>query len=83
MDLRLGKVLAELETDGLADNTIILFFGDNGRLDPRCIHWCYDSVLRVPMILKWPRNLPAPSQVSSGKVDTRILSILDVTATTL
>src|SRR5690606_6002369 len=63
--------------------TIILFFGDNGRLDPRGIHWCYDSGLRVPMILRWPKNFPAPPQVEAGKVDERIISLLDLTATTL
>ncbi len=83
MDLRFGKVLAQLESDGLADDTIIIFFGDNGRLEPRGIHWCYDNGLRVPMIIKWPKNFPAPPQVNPGTVDDRILSLLDVTATTL
>lgn len=83
MDLRLGKVLAQLRADGLEDNTIIIFFGDNGRLDPRGIHWCYDSGLRVPMIIKWPKNYPAPPQIRPGTVDDRIISLIDVTATTL
>jgi len=83
MDLRFGKVLDQLRTDGLEDDTIILFFGDNGRLEPRGIHWCYDSGLRVPLIIKWPKNFPAPSQIAPGKVDEQILSLIDVTATTL
>ena len=57
MDMHIGRVLTQLEADGLTDDTIILFFGDNGRLEPRGIHWCYDSGLRVPMILKWPSEL--------------------------
>lgn len=83
MDLRFGKVLAQLRADGLEDDTIIIFFGDNGRLEPRGIHWCYDSGLRVPMIIKWPKHFPAPSQIRPGSVDGRILSLIDVTATTL
>lgn len=83
MDLRFGKVLAQLRADGLEDDTVIIFFGDNGRLEPRGIHWCYDSGLRVPMIIRWPKNFPAPSQLTPGKVDERILSLIDVTATTL
>ena len=35
MDLRFGRVLERLRADGLEDDTIILFFGDNGRLEPR------------------------------------------------
>ncbi|MEQ1826829.1 MAG: sulfatase [Pirellula sp.] len=83
MDLRFGKVIDQLRADGLEDNTIILFFGDNGRLEPRGIHWCYDNGLRVPMIIKWPKNFPTPSPYNPGTVDDRVLSLIDVTATTL
>lgn len=83
MDARIGKVLAQLRADGLEDDTIIIFFGDNGRLDPRGIHWCYDSGLRVPMIIRWPGNHPAPSGVKAGSVDHQIISLIDVAATTL
>jgi len=30
MDQSIGRVLATLDTQGLADNTIVLFFSDNG-----------------------------------------------------
>jgi N-sulfoglucosamine sulfohydrolase len=37
----------------------------------------------VPMILKWPANFPAPPQYRPGSADDRIISLIDVTATTL
>jgi N-sulfoglucosamine sulfohydrolase len=83
MDLRIGWVLEALERDGLYENTVILFFADNGRLEPRGIHWCYDSGLRVPMILTWPSAIPAPPQYEPGSVNDQIISLLDLTATTL
>jgi arylsulfatase A-like enzyme len=83
MDVRLGKVLAQLRADGLEDDTIILFFGDNGRLEPRGIHWCYDSGLRVPMIIRWPRNFPAPPNCKPGSVNAQVISLIDIAATTL
>lgn len=83
MDLRFGHVLDALEADGLLEETVIVFFADNGRLEPRGIHWCYDSGLRVPMIVRWPAGRPAPPQCRPGLVDDRILSLIDVTATTL
>jgi N-sulfoglucosamine sulfohydrolase len=83
MDVRIGKVLGQLRADGLEDDTIIVFFGDNGRLDPRGIHWCYDSGLRVPMIIRWPKNFPAPPQYRAGTIDQQLHSLIDVTATTL
>ena len=83
MDLRFGRVLDQLQKDGLEENTVIIFFGDNGRLEPRGIHWCYDSGLRVPMIIKWPPSSPAPKHYQPASVDDRLISLIDVTATTL
>jgi len=83
MDIRVGWILEELEKDGLADNTIVIFFGDNGRLDPRGIHWCWDTGLRVPLIIHWPGNYQAPEGYKPGSVNEEIISLLDITATTL
>lgn len=83
LDLRVGKILEALKTDGLEDDTIVLFFADNGRLEVRGIHWCYDSGLRVPMIIRWPRNFPAPTNCQAGSVNAQVISLLDLTATTL
>ncbi len=83
MDRRIGWVLERLRADGLEENTVVIFFGDNGRLEPRGIHWCYDCGLRVPLIVRWPKNFPAPSQVKPGAVDERMVSLIDITATTL
>ena len=83
MDVRIGWILDALKKDGLADDTIILFFGDNGRLEARGIHWCWDSGLHVPMILHWSKNHPAPPQYQPGKADDRVISLLDITAATL
>ncbi|MHC4402737.1 MAG: sulfatase family protein [Planctomycetota bacterium] len=83
MDVRVGWILEQLEEDGLADDTVILFFADNGRLEARGIHWCWDTGLHVPMILHWPKNHAAPPQYRPGTVDDQVISLLDLTATTL
>jgi arylsulfatase A-like enzyme len=83
MDVRIGWVLEQLKKDGLADNTVVLFFGDNGRLEARGIHWVWDSGLHVPMILRWPEDFPAPPQYRAGTAEEQVLSLLDLTATTL
>ncbi len=77
MDVRIGQVLDQLRKDGLEDDTIVIFFADNGRLEPRGIHWCYDCGLRVPVIIRWP------AQLKAGTVNDQIVSLIDVTATTL
>lgn len=82
-DVRIGWILDRLEKDGLADDTIVIFFSDNGRLEPRGIHWPYDSGLHVPMIIRWAKNHEAPAQIAPGKVDDQVLSLIDLSATTL
>ena len=83
MDVRIGWVLDQLKKDGLADNTVVIFFGDNGRLEARGIHWVWDSGIHVPMIVHWPKSLQAPPQYVAGSVNDQVLSLLDLTATTL
>ncbi len=83
MDRRIEIVLDKLRTDGLADDTVVFFFADNGRLEARGIHWCYDTGLHVPLIVRWPKNFPAPPQVKAGAASDAVISLLDLTATTL
>ncbi len=46
---RSGSVLAALEQDGLADNTVVVFFGDNGQAHVRGKQFCYEEGLLVPL----------------------------------
>jgi arylsulfatase A-like enzyme len=83
MDVRCGWILQQLEREGLTDDTIVIFFADNGRLEARGIHWCWDSGLHVPLIIRWPKNYPPPSQFKAGTTCDQVISLLDLTATTL
>lgn len=82
-DVRIGWILDQLKADGLEDDTIVVFFGDNGRLEARGIHWCWDSGIHVPLVIRWPKNFPAPKQIQPGAVSDQLLSLIDLTATTL
>ncbi len=83
MDVRIGWILDQLRQDGLSENTIIIFFGDNGRMEPRGIHWPWDTGLHVPMIIYYPKNISAPRQYKAGGFNDEVISLLDLTATTL
>jgi N-sulfoglucosamine sulfohydrolase len=83
MDKTIGKILKQLDTDGLTDNTIVIFFGDNGRIEPRGIHWLYDTGIHVPLIVSWPKNFPAPKNFKAGSVSDQVISLIDMTPTTL
>jgi arylsulfatase A-like enzyme len=83
MDRRVGGILDALREQELLEQTVVLFFADNGRLEARGIHWCYDCGLHVPLIIRCPSGIAAPPGWQPGTVSDQILSLLDVTATTL
>ncbi len=56
MDGEVGRILDELEKDGLAEDTIVWFYGDHGRGLPRAKRWIYDSGIHVPLIVRVPEK---------------------------
>jgi len=54
MDKELAMRLKEVADAGLADDTIIFYYGDNGGITPRGKRFCYDLGLRVPLIVYIP-----------------------------
>lgn len=83
LDKKVGFVLDKLERDGLADSTVVFFVGDHGRAMVRGKQWPYDSGLNVPMIIRWPKNFPAPNGFKPGTVNERIIASIDWSATVL
>jgi N-sulfoglucosamine sulfohydrolase len=83
MDRKVGLILKQLAADGLADNTIIVFFGDNGQAHVRGKQFCYESGLLVPLLIKWPAKFPAPQQFKPGTVNTQLLAAIDLAPTML
>jgi len=82
-DLKVGRLLELLERDGLLENTIVIVFGDNGRAMVRGKQWPYESGLHVPLLIRWPADYPLPEGFFPGHQDSRLLSIIDVSATSL
>jgi len=83
MDETIGRILRQVRADGLADRTIVMFFGDNGRIEPRGIHWCYDTGLHVPLIVHIPETVYRPWNYRPGTVSAEVVSLIDITPTTL
>ena len=63
MDMQVAGILRQLEDDGLADDTIVFFWGDHGRGLPRAKRWIYDSGIHVPLVIRWPGVLEPGSTV--------------------
>ncbi len=56
VDGQVAGVLKRLAEDGLADDTIVWFWGDHGRGMPRYKRWLYDTGLHVPLIVYVPEK---------------------------
>lgn len=83
LDRKVGAVLDQLQADGLADNTIVVFFGDNGEAHIRGKQFCYEEGLHVPLIVRWPKSISAPKHFRAGSVDDRLLMAIDLAPTML
>ena len=76
-DQRVGELLAQLQDDGLEDETIVVLWSDHGEGLPRAKRWPYDAGIRIPLIVRWP------GQVEPGSVDERLVSLIDLGPTML
>ncbi|MEM1328534.1 MAG: sulfatase [Bacteroidota bacterium] len=77
MDAQAGAIIAELETAGLMDNTIIFWYTDHGGPLPRQKRLLYDSGIHVPMIVRFPNG-----QYKMQR-DSQLLSFIDLAPTVL
>jgi arylsulfatase A-like enzyme len=77
MDYIVADILKQLEDDGLADNTIVFFWGDHGRGLPRAKRFVYNSGLRVPLIVRWP------GRIQPGAVNDELVCLFDLGPTAL
>jgi arylsulfatase A-like enzyme len=82
VDDNLGRLLAYLDSSGLAENTVVVYssdqgfyLGDHGWYDKR---WMYEESLRMPLIVRWP-GVVRPGSVD----DEHLVQNLDYASTFL
>ncbi len=83
-DKTLGKILAKLEMDGLADNTIIIYTSDHGGIIGRSKRFLYDSGTQAAFIIRIPEKFKHlwPAEKPGARID-RLISFLDMPKTWL
>jgi arylsulfatase A-like enzyme len=77
MDEQVGRILDELEADGLLKSTVIFWYTDHGGPLPRQKRLLYDAGLQVPMIIRYPDGWRA------GEIDEQLISFVDFKSTAL
>jgi uncharacterized sulfatase len=69
LDLGIGQLLGKLDELGLAEKTVVIFFGDNGMFgDPETLKplrgakgHLYEASFREPLIVRWPGKVKVGS----------------------
>ena len=77
LDNYVGSVVAELDSQGVSENTLILFISDNGRPFPRDKTTLYDGGIKTPWIVKWPKK------IKSNSTSNSLVSAVDIAPTFL
>lgn len=54
-DRDVGRVIAELEAQGVLNNTLVIVMSDNGRPFPGGKQHLYDDGIKTPFIVHWPQ----------------------------
>ncbi len=82
LDAQIGRVLDYLDAQGLTDDTLVIFVSDHGDmlfdrgLFSKGGHF-YDPSIHVPLLMRWPRQIPA------GRRIPELVQHMDITATIL
>jgi N-sulfoglucosamine sulfohydrolase len=83
MDREVGRILDQLDRDGLSDNTIVFYYSDHGGILPRGKRYLEDSGTRVPLIIRIPGKWRKLSPFASGMAVDELVSFVDFAPTLL
>lgn len=83
MDGQVGKLLADLEAAGLAEDTIVFYYSDNGGILIRSKRFCFDEGLRCALIARVPDKWAHLAPVKRGSRVANPVSFIDLAPTVL
>ncbi|MEM7478401.1 MAG: sulfatase [Planctomycetota bacterium] len=83
MDQKVGKLLTQLEDDGLSENTIIFFFGDHGTGMPRHKRALLNTGIHIPLIVHIPNSMRKYAAQIQESETNRLVSFVDFAPTVL
>jgi len=79
MDQSVGEILGALESQQLAQNTVVVFTTDHGIAFPRAKATLYDPGIRTALLMRWPEGLAGgqsiPAMTSNVDLFTTLVHI--------
>lgn len=82
-DRRTAELLQQLRSDGLYDDTIIIFYSDHGDGLPRAKLHLYQAGLHVPLIIRIPPKFRGRASPPPGSVVSNLVTLMDIGPTIL
>ena len=83
MDAQVGNLLDELELEGLAKETIVIYCSDHGGPTPRGKRYLTDTGVRVPLLVRFSETWQHLSPFPAGEPVSELVSFVDLAPTLL
>ena len=83
MDGELAARLDELEQAGLAEDTIVFYYGDNGGVLPWSKRFATEAGLHVPLVVRFPEKWKHLAPAAAGSVVDGPVTLMDLGPTVL
>lgn len=82
-DRAIGRVLAELEADGLAEDTIVFYYSDNGGAVAGTKRFLNEAGTHVALIARFPKKFAHLAPSAPGTRIGELVHLVDLAPTTL
>src|SRR5262249_32916301 len=83
LDRKVGLILQQLESDGLAEHVLVVFSADHGQCHVRDRQFCYEEGLHIPRIIRCRTAFAPLKHYDPGPVDNRLIEAIHLAPTFL
>jgi arylsulfatase A-like enzyme len=82
-DRKIGEILAQLEKDGLAEDTIIFYYSDHGGALTRGKRFLFENGTHPPLTVRFPKKFQSLAPGAAGSRSTELVNWVDLAPTVL
>ena len=83
VDSIVGRVIRELEEEGLLESTFVFYFGDHGGVLPGSKGYVYETGLHIPLVVRIPKRFRHLTGLKRGESTDGFVSFVDFGPTLL